>query len=60
MVGRGWISTSRPLDSDWHLHVGTIEAKGGDPQATLRRDGSVLVSGNRGSGNTVYGPVFCK
>ena len=27
----GWISTSGPLDSDWHLHVGTIEAKGGDP-----------------------------
>ena len=52
----GWISTSGPSDSDWHLHVGTIEAKGGDPQATLRRDGSVLVSGNRGSSNTVYGP----
>ena len=56
MVCRGMDLTSGPLDSDWHLHVGTIEAKGGDPQATLRRDGSVLVSGNRGSSNTVYGP----
>ena len=39
------------LDSDWHLHVGTIEAKGGDPQATLQT-GSVLVSGTV-SANTV-------
>ena len=37
----GWISTAGPFDTDWHLHVGKIEAKGGDPQATMRRDGDI-------------------
>ena len=35
----GWISTAGPFDTDWHLHVGTIEAKGGNPRASFWRDG---------------------
>ena len=52
----GWISTLGPLDSDWHLHIGKIEAKAGDPQASFRRDGELLVAGSRGSNNTIFGP----
>jgi hypothetical protein len=52
----GWISTSGPYDTDWHLHVGVIEAKGGDPQAMFRRDGEILVSGARGSHNSAFAP----
>ena len=46
----------RTLDSDWHLHVGKIEAKAGITQATFRRDGELLVSASRGSNNTIFGP----
>ena len=44
------------LDSDWHLHLGKIEAKGGDPQALFRRDGSTLITGSRGSHNNNFAP----
>ena len=52
----GWISTRGSLDSDWHLHLGKIEAKGGDPQALFRRDGSTLITGSRGSHNNNFAP----
>ena len=52
----GWISLAGSTDTDWHLHVGKIEAKGGDPAATFRKDGQVVTSGHRGSHNTAFGP----
>ena len=51
----GWISTAGPLDSDWHLHFGVID-KRNNPQATLWRDGEVLVTNSRGSGNSNFDP----
>ncbi|MDA8823656.1 LamG domain-containing protein, partial [Opitutales bacterium] len=52
----GWISTGGPSDNDWHLHLGTIEAKGGNPAASFWKDGVEMVSGHRGSNNTNFGP----
>ena len=52
----GWISTGGPSDNDWHLHLGTIEAKGGDPRASLWRDGEQKVLNHRGSNNNNFGP----
>ena len=36
--------------------LGKIEAKGGDPAATFRRDGEILTSGSRGSNNNAFAP----
>ena len=52
----GWISTGGPSDNDWHLHLGTIQAKGGDPTASFWKDGIEMVSGHRGSNNVNFGP----
>ena len=52
----GWISTAGPFDTDWHLHVGTIEAKGGNPRASFWRDGYSLVVGSTGSNNNNFAP----
>jgi hypothetical protein len=52
----GWISTAGPFDTDWHLHVGTIEAKGGNPRASFWRDGTSLTVGSTGSNNTNFAP----
>ena len=52
----GWISTGGPADNNWHLHLGTIEAKGGNPRASLWRDGEQRVLDNRGSNNNNFGP----
>ena len=54
----GWISTAGPFDTDWHLHVGTIEAKGGNPRASFWRDGYSLVVGSTGSNNNNFAPEF--
>ena len=52
----GWISTTGPLDSDWHLHLGTIESNQGDPAASLWEDGALKVSESRGSSNANFAP----
>ena len=52
----GWISTGGPSDNNWHLHLGTIEAKGGNPAASFWRNGEEVVKGNRNSNNSNFGP----
>ena len=53
---QGWIHLASGMDTDWHLHVGTIEAKGGDPRASFWRDGQELRLNGRGSNNDIFGP----
>ena len=38
------------------MHLGIIEAKGGDPRASFWSDGMEMVLNNRGSHNTRFGP----
>jgi len=52
----GWISTTGSLDSDWHIHLGTIESNKGDPAASLWQDGVLLINESRGSSNANFGP----
>ena len=52
----GWISTAGPSDNNWHLHLGSIEAKGGNPRASFWRDGEQIAFNNRGSNNTNFAP----
>ena len=53
---QGWISTAGPFDTDFHMHLGTIEGSGGNPRASFWRDGVSLVSGSTGSHNTNFAP----
>ena len=32
---QGWIHLGNELDNNWHLHLGVIEPKGGDPRASF-------------------------
>ena len=52
----GWIHPSSRIDTLWHIHVGTIEAKGGDPSASFWIDGKLLASNSKGSHHTNFGP----
>jgi alpha-tubulin suppressor-like RCC1 family protein len=52
----GWIHDVNRIDSEWHLHVGTIEAKGGDPAASFWLDGELLVADARGSSDNTFAP----
>ena len=52
----GWIYPSSGVDNSWHIHVGIIEAKGGDPAASFWMDGDLLVSNSKGSHNANFGP----
>ena len=52
----GWISTAGPTDTDWHMHLGTIEAKGGNPRASFWRDGYSLSIGSTGSNDNNFAP----
>ena len=52
----GWIHNGSSMDENWHIHVGTIEAKGADPAASFWIDGELLASNHRGSNNTTYDP----
>jgi alpha-tubulin suppressor-like RCC1 family protein len=52
----GWIHNGSSMDENWHIHVGTIEAKGGDPAASFWIDGELLASNHKGSNNTTYDP----
>ena len=53
---QGWISTGGPSDNNWHMHVGAIEAAGGNPRASFWRDGEQMVLNNTGSNNSNFGP----
>ncbi|MBT5717319.1 MAG: LamG domain-containing protein, partial [Opitutae bacterium] len=53
---QGWVHLASGMDTDWHLHLGIIEAKGGDPRASFWRDGDELRSDSRGSNNNNFGP----
>ena len=52
----GSIYSSSDGDSDWHIHVGKIGPKGGDPAASFWMDGDLLVLNNKGSHNTNFAP----
>ena len=52
----GKIYSSSNGDSDWHIHVGKIGPKGGDPAASFWIDGNLLISNNKGSHNTNFAP----
>ena len=44
------------LDSEWHLHLGTISDSSGDPQASLWQDGVLKVFESTESNNQTFGP----
>ena len=52
----GWIYQSNQKDSDWHIHVGRIDAKGGDPSASFWIDGERLTTASKGSSNSIFSP----
>jgi fibronectin-binding autotransporter adhesin len=49
----GWVANGGGLDTDFHLHVGTI-TNDADPKATSWTDGNNIATDNTGSNNTLY------